>query len=158
MQHPRFSSRPQIHVTLSWVQTANDIYLCGRSILFDLGMRTLHVLFSALFAVSGFTCPSPSQQVHNSAKHHDSEWYGDEKVDPNRWRNKDKWVDVLEECHAHKCLNLGLVDKLWSRCCILTATKVAGKKMVVTMAIVFIAVLSDFEACAIFEVVRLKYC
>ena len=39
----------------------------------------------------------------------------------------------------------------------LTATKVAGKKIVVTVAMVFIAVLSDFEACAIFDVERLKY-
>jgi hypothetical protein len=40
----------------------------------------------------------------------------------------------------------------------LTATKVAGKKIAVTMAMVFIAVLSDLDAWAIFEVVRLKYC
>jgi len=40
---------------------------------------------------------------------------------------------------------------------VLTATKVAGKKIVVTIAIAFIALLSFLDSRAILDVVRLKY-
>jgi hypothetical protein len=42
-------------------------------------------------------------------------------------------------------------------CRALTDTNVAGKKIAVTIAIVFMAVLSSFDACEILDVVRLKY-